>query len=66
MVWAPVLSCSGGCGEVCAGWGDGRLICAQLCFASATHTSHLCGALALPQGPGGVAVELLGSREPVA
>lgn len=43
-------------GEV-KGWS-----CAQLCIASATHTSHLCGALALPRGPGGVAVELLGSR----
>lgn len=39
--------------------------CAQLCITSATHTSHLCGALGLPQGPGGVAVELLGSRGPV-
>lgn len=37
--------------------------CALLCVASATHTSHLRGALALSLCPGGVGVELLGSGE---
>lgn len=45
-----------------AGWGGERLVLCTALYCFSHPPSHLCGALGLPQGPGGVAVELLGSR----